>query len=488
MMNTELQVKREILLNKFDLFARYFFKALYGVKFRYNWHHHYFFDILEKVVSGELKRVIINTCPGSNKTEVFVILFTAYTFALNPKSKVFHLSYSQTLVGKNSRAIRRIINSPEFQELFDCHITKDSNSVGLWQTTKNGEFRAVSTMSEVTGFRAGVIGDEYAGALIIDDPLKNTDKFSKPRLEKANDAAKLAITSRLAHSNVPVIVVMQRLAEDDTTDYITSKFEGFTQFNFPALLTQDYVESLPEKYQNMIEMHGDEMSYCEEYKSTRELLVMRELDSYTFNAEYQQNPQSLNDALIKIDRCGVYNELPTLEYRFITVDVAQKTGERNDYTVFSHWGIANNQLYLINITRGKWEALDRERVAIQVCGQAKDMKNGALRFIAIEAKVSGIDLFQKLKNTGLPVQEYEKNQDKFSSVMDVLTYIELGNVLLPVEAEWLSDFILECKQFNRNMTHKHDDQVDTLVMAIKLGLVGETSLYDYYLRKANGFY
>lgn len=478
-------IKREILLRNFDMFARYFFKLLYGITFRYNWHHAYFFDILDKIVKGELKRVIINTCPGSNKTEVFVILFTAYTFALNPKSKVFHLSYSSTLVGKNSRAIRRILKNPEFQSLFDCHIAKDSNSVGLWQTTHNGEFRATSTMSEVTGFRAGVIGKEYAGALIIDDPLKNTDKFSKPKLEKANDAAKLAITSRLAHSDVPVIVVMQRLSDDDTTQYIMDKFEGFTQFNFPALLTPEYVNELPEKYANMINMHGDEMSYCETLKSTKDLLAMKKLDSYTFFAEYQQQPQSLADTLIKIDKCGVYNEQPYFEYRFITSDVAQKTGEQNDYTVFMHCGIADNKLYVIDVVRGKWDASDRERVAIQVCANAKAMTNGVLRFIAIESKVSGIDLFQKLSKTGLPVQEYEKNRDKFSEVMDILTYIELGNVMLPNDADWLHEFVLECKQFNRNMTHKHDDQVDTLVMAIKLGLISTTSIYDYYLRKVN---
>ncbi|WP_173031996.1 hypothetical protein [Campylobacter sp. CCUG 57310] len=44
--------------------------------------------------------------------------------------------------------------------------------------------------------------------------------------------------------------------------------------------------------------------------------------------------------------------------------------------------------------------------------------------------------------------------------------IESGYIHIPSNASWVNDFIDECEKFTATDSHLHDDQVDTLVMAI----------------------
>lgn len=42
----------------------------------------------------------------------------------------------------------------------------------------------------------------------------------------------------------------------------------------------------------------------------------------------------------------------------------------------------------------------------------------------------------------------------------------MGNVVLPERAEWLLDYKAEFSKFTREMSHKHDDQIDPTLDAI----------------------
>src|SRR5690606_23680395 len=81
--------------------------------------------------------------------------FTAEGFAINPKSKFIHLSYSDDLVLDNSREIRETLESDYYKQLFDARVTSRNNK--KWYTTEGGGFYAVSTGGQVTGFGAGVV-------------------------------------------------------------------------------------------------------------------------------------------------------------------------------------------------------------------------------------------------------------------------------------------------------------------------------------------
>lgn len=62
----------------------------------------------------------------------------------------------------------------------------------------------------------------WQGAIIIDDPLKVEDAYSKTGRSKANRKLVSTVKSRKASPDTPIIVIMQRLAQDDPTGFIQS--------------------------------------------------------------------------------------------------------------------------------------------------------------------------------------------------------------------------------------------------------------------------
>ena len=103
----------------------------------------------------------------------------------------------------------------------------------------------------------------------------------------------------------------------------------------------------------------------------------------------------------------------------------------------------------------------------------------------IEDKASGIGLIQSLKSKyGIPVFGVKADTDKLTKVENILPYIEAGNVLLP-ESETYAfnpELLNECEAFSRDMSHIHDDQVDSLAYLVQEALAKtEVSILDYFM-------
>lgn len=200
-------------------FFRYFFKQRTQAKALQNWHHHLICQTLQRVIDGEISRLIINIPPGYTKTELAVVNFMARGLALNPRARFLHASYSDKLALLNSSQTRAIVVSPEFQEMWPIRIRDDTNAKELWWTKQGGGVYATSMKGQVTGFRAGQMEPGFTGALIIDDGLKPDDALTVER-GKTNERYNNTMQSRLAHEGVPVIVIMQRVHYDDLSGYL----------------------------------------------------------------------------------------------------------------------------------------------------------------------------------------------------------------------------------------------------------------------------
>jgi predicted phage terminase large subunit-like protein len=72
-------------------------------------------------------------------------------------------------------------------------------------------------------------------------------------------------------------------------------------------------------------------------------------------------------------------------------------------------------------------------------------------------------LIQTLKREGVPIIAVQLNIDKVTRAMDVVPMIQSGNVLLPEDAPWLSDYLSEASVFPNGA---HDDQLDPTMDAI----------------------
>jgi len=461
-------------------FTKYFFHHRQGIDFRLNWHHYLISDAVQQVIDSKLKNLVINVPPGSSKTELVSINLIARGLAINPRARFLHISYSDDLALLNSATAKDIIQSDAYQEMWPLKVADDAKAKKRWNIVVDGKMAggvyAVSLGGQITGFRAGHMADGWQGAIIIDDPLKVEDAYSSPRRNAANRKLVSTVKSRKANPDTPIIVIMQRLAEEDPTGFIKAgKMPGKWEFiNIPALIDDAYVKALPPHIRALIKPSERDkdgrFSYWPYKEPLDDLLELESKDRYVFSGQYQQRPAPLGGEIIKGQCFKRYTVLPTLKYMKVFADTAQKTSERNDYSVFECWGLGEDgRIYLVDLIRGKWPAPELKRRAIAFWNKHKPSSehDTPLRQLVVEDKSSGTGLIQDIEESGnIPVRGIERAKDKLTRVMDVVSYIDSGLVCIPEDAPYTNDFVVENESFTSDDTHAHDDQIDPMVDAI----------------------
>ncbi|MEP3231922.1 MAG: phage terminase large subunit [Hyphomicrobiales bacterium] len=497
----ELELEKRALVDDHLSFIRLMFSAVEGTPFIVSPHHRLMCQQIDRVFKGECKRLIINIPPGLGKTEIAVINFVARGYAVNQKARFIHASYSDKLVNDNSVRIKNLINHEEFQKRWPVTFKADSSAKGLWRTTAGGHFLASPSGGSITGFRAGYLnarnlGDDlssledyerenmsddatFTGAMIIDDPLKPDDAQSETTRSNINQRWPTTFSSRLAHEDVPVIVIMQRLHVDDFTHYLLeSSGEEWEVLSLPAVIEGEVEPPHPNAIMIPHNLADGPLWLA---KLPMDKIEKLKLEETTFHAQYMQSPIVLGGNMFKREYFGTFDpdHRPNLKRRLICADTASKTKERNDYSVFACFGVdAENRLYVLDLVRGKWEAPELATIAVQFYEKHKAMDwntNGMLESINIEDASSGTALIQHLQRQRLPIKGIPVEIDKVTKAYGCIPTIAVSPVLLPDRAPWLTDFQNELFAFPEG---KHDDQCDVLMMGVMEMLFKTHNIYD----------
>ena len=320
---TERDVIRARLLASFELFTRYFFKARERKKFIVSDHHEKIIETLIDVFEGRKRRVIINIAPRYGKTELAVKSFIAYSLACNPKAKFIHLSYADQLALDNSEAIKDLIQSHEYQELFpEVQVKKDSKAKNKWYTTQGGGVLARSASGQVTGFGAGETEDEdfesdlFGGAIIIDDPLKPEDADSNTVREKVNQRFDSTIRNRVNSRKTPIIVIMQRLHLEDLSGYLLEKEpDKWDVITLPAIVDEGT---------------EDERALWEHKHTLEELKQLKKVNESVFLRQYMQDPQPQEGLVFPKNELNYFQgelKADDIEDVITSVDIADGGGD-----------------------------------------------------------------------------------------------------------------------------------------------------------------
>ena len=465
-------------------FTRMFFRERWGSQFKVGPHHRVMCHVLDRVLAGEIDRLIISVPPGYTKTEAAVVAFIARGLALTAgRARFIHASFSGDLVNENSVAAKDVIGSEPYQAMWPIQFKDDQSAKGLWRTDQGGGLLAKPAGGPITGFRAGTMDEGFTGALVIDDPLKPDDAFSNIEREKINRRWHSTFKSRLAKETVPVVVIMQRLHSEDFAGFLLRGGADCTWHHLMLPARIDNSQAYPAEFTHGVPIpHGlpDGPLWPEKHNEAH--LKILEADAFTFASQYMQRPIALGGNLFKSDWLVPYKtaDLPTLQWRAVFADTAQKVGEKNDYSVFQVWGLGvDGFAYLLDQVRGKFEAPELLSTA-RVIWQREMAKSphiyGALRYMGIEDKVSGTGLIQQLERERIPVQAIVRGdrKNKFTRAMDVVSYFASSMVRVPSDAPWYGDWMYEMLQFT-GVGDAHDDQVDPAVDAVNALLAGGLS-------------
>lgn len=355
-MTTEAELEKEIIRQCCEAdplyFTRYFFKAREGMKFIVNWHHEKIaktlLDVEAGIYNGHI--VIINVSPGSSKTQMVVVNWIARNLAKNPRSRFLHLSYSDQLAEQNSLGAKDIVESDEYQALWTRKIRPDSKSKKRWNVIFDdggveraaGGVYATSMRGQITGFRAGHMTTGFSGAIIIDDPLSPEMAESTADRNRINEILVNTIKSRKANPATPIVLIMQRVHENDPTGFILNGGLSLPvkHIKIPAIMEKD----------------GKDISYWQYKEPIEDLIKQRDEGSpkekQVFYGQYMQEPAPVGNGEFSKDNIQFFNpEHKNFSCQdmniWIFYDPANSKKDNADFTAMIVLGLAPDQNYYI---------------------------------------------------------------------------------------------------------------------------------------------
>lgn len=310
-------------------------------------HHVKMAEALEKVLRGEITRLILTIPPRYGKTTLGVENLIAHGLSINASAKFMHLSASASLALENSEKAKDIVKSQDYRQLFPEVVIKQStDSKAKWYTEAGGGVYAAGAAGQVTGFGAGqtetdenkeaeaaqLAEDEFisaieakegfAGAVIIDDPVKPDDADSDVKRVRVNNRYFSTIKNRINSKKTPIIIIMQRLHEMDLAGYVQDIEPGeWTVVDLPALYVDENgeLQCLDPTKHTVADLQAME---CHPDVEVR----------IVFQRQFQQNPQSREGLMFALQDLRKYDpaEYDPAEYKeyvFNYTDPANKGGD-----------------------------------------------------------------------------------------------------------------------------------------------------------------
>ncbi|MGE3703485.1 MAG: phage terminase large subunit [Hyphomicrobiaceae bacterium] len=258
-----------------------------------------------------------------------------------------------------------------------------------------------------------------------------------------------------------IVLIMQRLHLDDPTGHLLAQ-GGWQNLVLPAIaeVPEHYTIRTALSTYTVDRQPGDALHPEREPLSALEELK-KTLGSYVFAGQYQQSPVPLGGGIIKREWLQHYQP-GDLPQRFDMVmqswDTANKESELSDYSVCTTWGLKGKKSYLLHVLRKRMVYPELKRTVV-----AQAQLHHA-QTVLIEDRASGTQLIQELKALGqFRVVDIVPKGEKFARMLAQTAGIEAGQVLLPVAAPWLDDYVSELEVFPFG---PHDDQVDSTSQAL----------------------
>lgn len=515
---------RKILLKSFKTFAKWSFHIQMSCEFQSQDFHDVIFDTAQKVVDGEIDRLVVCIPPRHSKTQIMSIALPLYSFCHNVSSHNIITSYAEDVVLESSGYIRTVMLDPLFMRIFpNVRIDPNKRSLERWGTTKSGVMHAVPTGGKLTGKGAGLLSAKYSGVFVVDDAIKPKDAYSDTVRAEINDRFNNTFMSRLANDGfisvngelvpcprTPMVIIMQRVHDSDLVGHILrgGSSDKYHFLNIPAIIEEDtgssqwydklikkqaYTHAIPITYN--LNRGKEKSALWPSRKSLVSLEAMKATDPYTYNSQYAGDPSAQGHGLVHEDWWMEYEPANFDRSRvirsFITADTASTDKEYSDYSVLKHWGITKERdAYCLDIMLGKFEVpeLKEEILKFWKSCNILDMRCPSCipRAIHMEDKSAGQFLNQQFMREGnirMVVVPRDKNGgNKISRFMNAVPYFAAKKIYFPTGHKHLEHVKREVLGFtSMGSGTGHDDCVDNISDLIAIEFSGACANYQDWM-------
>lgn len=443
-------------------FSRWMFEQRRGYKWMRSPHHKIISDALMRVYSGDCKRLIINIPPRYSKTELAVVNFIAWALGHTPDAEFIHASYSATLATNNSAAVLNMVQHEAYREIFpDCELSAEAKA--HWKTTAGGVMYAAGAGGTITGFGAGKHRPGFGGAIIIDDPHKPDEARSDVMRQNVLDWFQNTLESRKNSPQTPIILIMQRLHENDLAGWLLAggNGEAWEHVCLPAIQA-DGSALWPEKH------------------SIDDLRRMEQASPYVFAGQYMQRPAPLEGGLFKPDQLQTIDALPAERVQWCRGwDLASTTN--GDWTAGAKVGrLLDGRIVIGDVVRLRAGPDERDAAIVNTtAADGRAVKVSLPQDPGQAGKTQVLYLTRSL--AGYRVTSSPESGDKVTRAEPFAAQVNVGNVLM-LRGDWNQKLKDEMRMFPNGT---NDDQIDACSRAFG-ELIGKNmmNINDELLRRA----
>jgi predicted phage terminase large subunit-like protein len=393
-----------------------------GANYLHNWHIDLIAEYLLACQRGDIKRLIINIPPRHLKSISVAVAFPAWLLGHNPSEQIMCASYSQDLSFKHSLDCRLVMQDPWYQELFPgTQIVEDQNTKRKFVTTARGHRIATSVGGTATG--------EGAKYLIVDDPLSAQQGQSEAFRATANTWFDQTFSTRLNDKKEGcIIVIMQRLHENDLTGHLLAK-GGWEHLCLPMIAECD--EKLTKGYKTFERKTGEFLHEARMGKTEVDI-IKNEVGSYAFSGQYQQRPSPEGGGEFRKDWLEYYDNLTpgTLNY-YIFIDPANSKNKDSDYTAAVVIGAGGDgNLYIVDLIRDRLNVREREELVFDLHKKYKP-KTVAYEKYGMQTDIDWLRKSMDERNYRFHLEEVGGKLSKEDRIRRLIPYFYDKKIYLP---------------------------------------------------------
>ena len=445
------------------------------------WHLDAICEHWDAVLSGQIRRLIINIPPRCTKSLTSSVMVNAYGWIKQPSLRFLNVSYAESLSIRDALKTRTLIQSDWYQERWadKFQLSEDQNQKTRYENDKTGHRIATSIHGTGTG--------EGGDIITVDDPHNIKDGESDAKRESVIQYTDEVMPSRLNNAKTGrIVLIMQRSHSKDMTGHLLAKNAGYEHLCLPM----EYEENRVKTGLNFVDPRKEknELLIPERYDSAEVAQLKVDLGSYAYTGQYQQRPVPRDGGIVQIKWFQRYKRQPDLQrpsldvdkkpiidsegkavmeptgFLTLSLDTAYKPQQLNDPSVVGVWLEWEARHYLLEVWKERVGYPDLKRAVKGISEKWGEHINEVL----IEDKASGQSLIQDLNEDEewpwpiIPINPGQ--QDKIVRMENESAQIEAGNVWLPEKASWLFDYETEVGLFPKA---GHDDQVDMTSQYLK---------------------
>lgn len=312
-------------------------------------------QVAKYILSGGkegINRLMVFMPPRYWKSQTASRKFPAWLLGKNPDLRIILTSYNADLASKHSKAVRDLIMSEEYSQVFGVlasasepvELDADSKASASWEIAeRNGGMQAAGVGGGITGFGANL--------LIIDDPVKGRKEASSETIsDDQYEWYKSTAYTRLEDHGA-IIVIQTRWDVEDLSGRLLQAMvsdEDADQWDvvfMPALAPdeKEYPRNHEEFAENLLggvylPMGGDQLGRAPgeplwERKHDAQALRIKKanMDDFEFEAQFQQMPKLASGNFFDEDDFDEVARAPEGLQWYRYVDLALGKTQQSDF-------------------------------------------------------------------------------------------------------------------------------------------------------------